>query len=200
MTNCTTCQVGYLYYSNNCVPNCPPGMYQSSIYCFPCVNPCATCTNSSICTSCLTNYLNANTGTCVDGSNCPSGTYPNSTNLQCMTCPTGCTACLNSTNCTSCNTLIYLFYNYACYSVCPPSTYKSGVICLDCTAPCFTCRDSDSNCLSCVAPKLFYANSCVDVCPAGTYNNNSTCTICLNACLACSSGTTCDSCKSPLFL
>jgi hypothetical protein len=59
------------------------GMYQSTIYCYNCTGQCTTCTSPTFCTSCLTNFVIPSTGICVNDTNCPVGTYANTTNMRC---------------------------------------------------------------------------------------------------------------------
>jgi len=81
---CNSCVNGtWLYSGNNtCSNSCPSGFYnESSGNCTTCVSPCATCLAFSSCLSCSTNYFT--NFSCVNGSLCPNGTYPNATTLKC---------------------------------------------------------------------------------------------------------------------
>ena len=67
ITNCTSCATGkYLNIITNpssgtCVTSCPSGSFNNDDTnpkkCTSCTSPCATCSNSSDCLSCITGYL-----------------------------------------------------------------------------------------------------------------------------------------------
>lgn len=107
--NCTSCVSPNLFYDGICAPYCPNGMFQSGNNCLNCTGLCSTCLNDSYCLSCTSNYYF--NGSCILASNCPIGTFADSSQMKCVNCPTGCTACVSLTNCTSCNNPIYIFYN-----------------------------------------------------------------------------------------
>ena len=83
---------------------CPSGQYlnDTTWICTPCSAVCATCNNSTACTTCVANATSAQvrvTPNCA----CPSGYYdllPGST--DCTTCGTLCATCTNGTACTTC--------------------------------------------------------------------------------------------------
>ena len=179
-------------------------MYQSTIYCFNCTGSCSTCTSSSFCTSCATLFLNSVAGTCVNASNCPSGTYGNSTSMSCANCQLPCTTCSQSaTNCTACQSG-YLYYNNLCVTNCPSGMFQSSSNCFNCVGPCSTCN-SVSFCTSCATDYLnSVTGQCVDAsnCPGGTYANDTLqqCRTCPTGCTGCTNSTNCTSCNNPLYL
>lgn len=87
-TACSSCISTKIYYSVNssCLDTCPNGYYNQSGTCTLCVGPCATCTTSTSCLSCNVDYYY--NFSCVIGSSCPSGTYPNATAFLCANCST----------------------------------------------------------------------------------------------------------------
>lgn len=75
--------------------------------------------------------------------NCPVGTYGNTTYYRCEPCPTTCTSCMNLTYCTGCTTASLTANNY-CFGYCADSTnryYLQNGTCVACvlTVPIWTC-------------------------------------------------------------
>jgi proprotein convertase subtilisin/kexin type 5 len=144
-TICLSCVNSYSLYQYNCLSSCPIGFTSINQICMICLSPCNTCTNSqTFCTSCLTSiipsvYLSNNQ--CINGINCPSGTYPNNTIFQCTTCNTPCLSCTTAAICTSCIINYYLNGN-VCVSSCPSKTVNINNLCVSCNSPCLTCSIS----------------------------------------------------------
>lgn len=97
-TACTWCIANYTYIesNNSCVVqtstvlNCPIGTLLDPVLqmCRACPMYCATCSDTSTCTSCVPTYNLAN-GTCNPNLVCPSG-YRFDTGLGCQPCPSNC--------------------------------------------------------------------------------------------------------------
>ena len=151
--NCKTC----LGLPNNCT-SCSDGNYlDSNNSCSKCIEPCHTCFNENICTSCIEGYFlfsdecllcNISCKTSNDNCKCDScegGYYLK--NYQCINCAeSNCKECPGGYNkfikeenkCTNnCkNNLMFQFeYNYTCYLNCPNDTYvledKEDYLCYD---------------------------------------------------------------------
>lgn len=176
-TYCTSCLAGYylLASSNECVQNCPTGLYPDplTLTCIGCVSPCVTCSGTTTnCTSCISNqYLYGNT--CV--SSCPEAYYV--VNNVCTACPTGCLTCTSGTRCQSCLPSYYL-YQSTCVANCPASAavIVSGACTACSTANCQSCNSGDQ-CLVCNSPYLLHLATCVSSCPTNYTSNGTACVI-----------------------
>ena len=93
-----------MFFNFQCILSCFTGYYPLDKKCLSCNYLCSACTSLTYCTSCKNRYyLNANKG--VEGSECPSGTYPDSTTSICEKCPIECITCYGNKNgnCLICN-------------------------------------------------------------------------------------------------
>lgn len=123
--------------------------------------------------------------------NCPVGTYGNTTYYRCEPCPTTCTSCMNLTYCTGCTTASltannycfgycadstnrYYLQNGTCVSLCPDGTYLNLLNCLPCGSNCTTCFGSAGNCTRC-SGGLYLQDGvrCVSQCDSGFLPNSS---------------------------
>lgn len=80
-----------MLYNNICQNSCPNGYININYICESCLFPCATCSSiKSNCTSCVTNQIPpiflTTSNTCVTSSDCPAGTYGNTSYSQCAVC------------------------------------------------------------------------------------------------------------------
>ena len=200
-SSCQSCISGYVLFATNtsCLLLCPDRYFNNSGTCTACVNPCGNCTSASICTSCLSDFLDSSLGKCVAAGSCPSGTIADSSAKTCAACATGCSACTSLTNCSSCSG-IYLFYNYQCIISCPGSTFQLIGTCQNCAASCPTCSGSATSCTSCNTSLVLYGSSCIASCPSGSFNSSGVCQNCLSSCQSCTNGSSCTSCPSNTYL
>lgn len=221
LSKCTVCQMdsttNITYFKminkNQCSATCNPGQYGDSDYflCFPCNNVCATCVNSTNCTTCqslngIAYYFSDNICTAI----CPSGNFGNLTGLICSPCEKGCLNCFGGTldqcnNCTSYNGTSYFLISgtSTCNISCPNGQYSNDTdyTCRLCQVSCVTCVNSSSTCLSCGFSEFGYNlylanNSCVASCPVGYWGNATlfTCDKCSPGCTACTSLSDCSVC------
>ncbi|CAG9329240.1 unnamed protein product [Blepharisma stoltei] len=197
-TYCLTCDSAGLYpyyYDNTCSSSCPSGKYGDGLTCLSCINPCATCSSASVCTSCTVKksapnygantYLNAD-GTCTV--TCPDSTFANSTSYTCDACSPSCSKCSQSASyCTSCNSPL-LLQSGKCVSSCTGGGYyiQSNGVCYPCDSPCNTCSLTTSNCTTCISNYYLYGYSCVSPCPYWTVLVLNRCKDCINSCETCS--------------
>ncbi|KAL4441097.1 hypothetical protein ABPG74_002047 [Tetrahymena malaccensis] len=120
-TQCTSCLSQLIFYNNQCLTQCPSGMFQSINQCALCDQSCETCNgqSSSSCLSCKPGmFLVSNQ--CL--SSCPDGYYQNDN--QCSKCHPSCKTCIgpNSTQCQTCVDLL-IKYNSSCVVECPQQMY-----------------------------------------------------------------------------
>ena len=135
-----------------------------------CSNPCATCSDSGFCLTCLIGYYLNPDNTCH--LTCPiQGFFQNSQTATCDTCLDGCLVCNNNQSCAVCSTPLFLNPDYTCQASCPPEDYLMNVAT-------WTCEKCPLTCSSCVN------NTCL--CSQGFYHQNSSCSSkCLNLILLC---------------
>jgi hypothetical protein len=171
-TFCLACTAPlYLLATNGTCHNaslCPSGTLpgtapSGNLECLPCDPSCLTCiTSPSNCSSCSSSYLL--NGSCVNGSLCPNGSYPDSILFLCADCPLECSLCLSNSSCQGCSAGYYFFDSF-CYSSCPNGSLLSANSCLPCTSPCATCSLAVSNCTSCLQnmthPLFLSSGGCV---------------------------------------
>lgn len=190
--SCITCKSGCLY-SGQCPSSCPSTSFFGQIdnvtntcSCQQCIYPCSTCSNSSVCLTCVDGYLYA--GSCLV--QCPTSYYGSSITGACTLCSLTYAQCLTCTSkaCTLCNSGYYIL-NGVCLTSCPTYYYPSLQQCVICSAPCLTCSDP-STCLSCVSPYALLGSTCVMECSTGqlsqVINSITQCVSCTAPCLSCS--------------
>ena len=229
---CSQCNSGYYLSGSTCgsASACPSSTYPNSntntctskafslfllVFNFflqkiGCSSPCNTCSDSSHCTTCISNYyLQPNGYQC--SSTCPTGHYPNTTTLACSGCtnpctsctgpaytqctagcPSGCATCTYSSTitCTSCFSGYYLS-GVSCVNPCPSGTYgeSSNNTCVNCSSGCMNC--TASGCSACQNSMYLYNNTCYLSCPPYTFTSydqagDGTCLGCDSSCLTCS--------------
>ena len=121
----------------------------------------------------------------------------------------GCQICFEINSTLACNrcfpsnfTFDYLLFEEECYSVCPASTYPSGVLCSPCPDLCYRC--SDIECLECDTPYSIYNTSCVLECPPTYIRNATHCitrpVVCPLNCIDCPDDNICLKCNGGYFL
>ena len=214
MTNCGYCNSTYCsgclssyysFYSNGsisaCISNCSniQGTFNdnTNMNCSSCYSNCQTCTNSTYCTLCTSNYYllqvaGVTVNECV--TICPMGYY--ATLLRtCLPCATNCNVCVNLTYCTVCASNSYLFTSQtsnvttiSCITQCPTGYSTPAIIdgrgqCISCSSNCLACVDTNT-CTQCVSSVYSLSNGqCIP------YNclNCQTCDTANNVCLNCTS-------------
>lgn len=109
-----------------------------------CPSNCETCTNSSVCQSCLDDLP-----TYFDKCSCVVGLYRSQTNGSCQKCSVGCSNCSSLDICHQCQAGFTLTSG-ACISNCLQKYYWNNVTnsCSSCGSNCATCLKK-SNCTSC---------------------------------------------------
>ena len=131
-TSCSTCSVanGTPYFSSSnpatCVASCQAGFYVHNGVCTQCDPSCTTCNGagSSACASC-SGSLALSGSQCV--SQCPAGTYFNTTTNVCTTCNGNCATCTGggSNQCSSCTAPLHL-QGTSCVSTCNSNQFVNG--------------------------------------------------------------------------
>lgn len=206
-SECTSCSQGrFLFQNGLCLLHCPEGHYPEPINktCTPCSSSCKQCNplDPNKCTSCPSgNFLFHHE--CLSGSQCPEGTYANTTTQTCKNCPVGCTSCTSESDlqCLGCSRG-FVLYKAKCLMRCPEGTFPlHSNSCVPCDSTCQTCFGDRSNqCLSCKSPRLRLGSSCLADCPNGTFHSQvtRTCEACHTVCETCSGPTIsdCESCKA----
>jgi len=140
-----------------------------------CPSTCATCINSTICSSCPAGSVVNQVGACVKAPVCKSGQFLDLKTVKCLSCSTSCTACSNSpTNCSACISGHFVNKNNNCVAIktCPPLSYFN-----------FTLESCVSGASLCPAYQFTTAVSSAGV---------PTCGKCFSPCAACNA--TADSC------
>ena len=238
--SCTSCVNGYALdkVSGTCqlAPSCQFGQYysQSSSACTR-ICPQGTFFYENVClTACLSGFNDNGVGGCVAAvtqsgcsfpyylsngvciSNCPSGTYPDSTKRICQSCSSNCFSCLTNTFCYACNAGFDLKngvciassvncpsgqyrYNGVCYSTCPAGTCIQGNFCQrTCPAGTFS---FNNGCYRTCPTKYTTADACVNTCPTGTSLINGVCQVGSQACpsgqFRDGSSSSCQNCQYP---
>lgn len=173
----------------------------------PCSGLCLTCSNSTFCLSCTSNFLWK--GNCVPNSQCPTSYYADIRTLSCLSCNGICLNCqFSSTNCISCNpnSSLPFLLNNTCLSNCLSTKYyntsSNGIpMCNLCNSPCQTCSNA-TYCLSCIAGYMLSGGLCSTLCNAGYFFNSSTidCSACSINCLICNTAIFCQLCKSGFYI
>jgi proprotein convertase subtilisin/kexin type 5 len=209
-TVCQSCVINFNLYQTSCLDGyCPGGTTPIASVCVNCTSPCLSCsTSASTCTSCIHGltpevYL-ANT-ICLQASQCPNGTYPDSSNNTCVNCSPPCLTCSSLTSCLSCMA-DYNLEGTLCKSQCLDGFMPVNSICTACKDPCATCAGSLTTCLTCNYtsgnPLYLSGYRCISTCPETTYPNGTTftCNPCVSPCSSCSSLSTCNTCMSGYYL
>lgn len=137
--------------------------------CRGCPATCSSCSTSTNCTACLTNYYLLN-GSCL--TDCPSGYYPIDISQTCALCnnvnnTAFCSSCITLNQCSSCLTS-YLLQpsSRTCVVSCTTNQVAVNGTCFDCLIPCSTCLTNTSNCISCLSGYYLHNNQCISACPA----------------------------------
>ncbi|KAL4456965.1 hypothetical protein ABPG74_014603 [Tetrahymena malaccensis] len=193
---CLTCVINASLINSSCV--CNPGYYPQyqqapcltspCLICQLCYKDCSTCygPGQNQCLSCKnTNspLLFLQNFTCISGSSCNPGTYPDTSALQCLPCNQSCATCIGSSDllCTSCSSQRYLNpINVGdtfgkCVSTCPPAKVLVGSQCVPCAdTDCIQCQNSAANtCQLCTTDTtknyLLFTNICVSDRPSDSY-------------------------------
>ena len=132
---CLSCKSGSVLYNNQCLANCPSGMFvQPSATCTPCKANCSVCTSLTTCTQCSgSTYLYNNA--CLNS--CPAA-YAVIIDGACTACTTQyCATCNNADVCLTCKSG-YLFFNAACLTNCTSGYFSNGTHCLATVTPALT--------------------------------------------------------------
>lgn len=179
---CEACFQGYSWFDNQCLINCPVGMYSYNQVCLKCPANCSSCI-SSYCLSCETGYLL--NGTCTNS--CGLGHYE--VGNVCNTCEYPCLAC-NVSQCYNCSSG-YFLDSYQC-TACADN-------CLDCDGnDCAVCRAGfildDGICRSCQFCEDCDKGVCSS-CTPGNFLSNNSCAPCSHGCKVCNA-TACAECNS----
>jgi hypothetical protein len=203
LQTCKTCVYPNILLNNNeCVATCPSGYYKDSLTqkCLPCSSNCKSCSDSSNCVVCNSNYFLLNAKCRPE---CPNGYTTN--NGKCVRCETkNCSSCTpNGKTCTECNAP-FVLNNNQCTKECPEGRWSLLRNCVDCPFGCQDCCDG-SRCDHCLPGKtLTETGKCVDDCPERNVSVNGKCFKCLTDanCLKCNGQNLkeCVSCKSGFVL
>lgn len=137
---------------------CPANQYADTVSksckeCSTAINNCSTCTNSTWCTFCQTNFY-LYQGRCITAAICLniSGYYLNTQQSACVQCISPCQTCTSQISCTSCLTGFLIPSNNTCSNSCPFSSYADSHTksCQPCNSSvCRTCTSTPNTCLDC---------------------------------------------------
>jgi len=202
---CTQCEVGYIYFSGQCLEECPEAYRNENGKCvLNCQqSTCLTCDVNDLgtCSLCKDGYA-LHEGYCY--SVCPTGFYKD--NDACKRCHENCRACSGGSDaeCTYCGGEKY-YYRRECLEECPEGLEGRNNKCqAPCQAPCKTCQDeTTSKCTSCTTNYPYLHNDyCFSECPEGHYGENGTCMKCNSECYTCEGpeSTNCLSCYQGTYL
>jgi proprotein convertase subtilisin/kexin type 5 len=178
------CSAGYFRSGTSCVSSCNGSNYANvtTLSCAACDVKCATCQNSTNCSTCFGNQTMYN-GYCYPSC---AAVDPNLRVNQgvCMYCQTTiCISCVPNTTspyaCTSCKNSLH-FYNpttYECTISCTLPYYADSLNkkCVPCDSSCATCDTSYKACQTCQGQLVAYQGNCSASCPVSYYNNNGIC-------------------------
>lgn len=112
--------------------SCVAGKFLSSQKCLPCVWPCITCSDATLCKTCVAGLTK--TGYSC---NCPVGQFADYSGSQCSSCSaamTACQECDSSTHCTKCSVGYYLNSGSTCTKCKPGCLHCNDLVCLQCRA------------------------------------------------------------------
>ena len=208
----------------NAVPNttsnigcvCQTGFWGSSPLsyngaCLPCYSECASCTEASICLSCVDSNASPDASTSI-GCLCNAGFWSSgllSTEGSCQACNADCSSCTQADVCSACvdpfasqNTIT----NIGClctagyWGVSPLSTSTS---CTLCYSECASCVQADL-CTSCIDPNAS-PNTLPDIgctCKQGFWGvgpltTATSCISCFQECATCTQPNQCSTCIDP---
>ena len=207
---CDTCEHYRVLNTLECVSECPTGTYLDETTCRPCIENCASCTNSSVCIQCVSESLKLPTGVCLK--NCPSSTYPVLENHTCYECHASCMTCTGPTllNCTKCLSSQYYLTEGACILAtnCDPGKYydSRSFECRPCHESCAECDGREStDCNSCYPGRVLTGGQCIpskSSCHKGEYYSEKTtsCATCPPTCSECIDVINCIKCNSNYYL
>jgi hypothetical protein len=142
-TSCTNCGGTRFFHLGACP--CSTGYYETgTTLCGACGSGCATCTSSTVCTSCK-NVTHMD----LTGGNCTCTlleSFYDSVGNNCTPCEIFCAICTSSTNCLEC----YLSNAHTVGGTCACDSgyYLDGSTCEQCMPTCANCN-SGSTCSSC---------------------------------------------------
>lgn len=192
---------------STCANTCPLGQYGNSTsrLCETCTGYCLTCSNSTYCLSCTSNFLL--NGACVAANLCPARQYADMSTLSCKSCSAICLTCnYKSSLCTSCfvNSSFPYLLDGNCLANCPLVYYYASLVtgsCQQCAIPCSTCSDAIT-CLSCLDGYIYSSGKCSGSCQAGSYFSgiDTGCLACQVNCLVCTVNTFCQICFSSYYI
>ncbi|EAR97206.1 REJ domain protein (macronuclear) [Tetrahymena thermophila SB210] len=165
---------------------------------FKCPIGCSQCTNTGICSACVTNYTIKNNYCYI---NCNSNQYAviidlNSTEQKCQSCDPSCLTCFGTAvSCTSCINNYFL---------------NNSQQCQQCDQSCLNCTGDSKSCTVCAnsyyplitgQQKSFY--QCFQTCPDNYFLNNNQCQQCDQSCSTCTGNsqncTLCSNGYNPLY-
>ena len=202
VNKCLKCAETHILNEDECIPNCPDGMYEVEIAgrrtCKPCDGRCKTCSNAESCDECADKY------TFVEGSRVCDICQPPSMVIGnvCVTCKAeGCAVCIEGEpeKCRICEDKLVLFGDQ-CYADCPKGYYKENGKCIACDTNCEVCSGIDQ-CTKCIEGTFLNGGKCVTECPDGTVGIDGVCQKCAqDDCLKCPTAVdVCTECKTILY-
>ena len=176
---------------------CSSGFVLVGVTCTACYSECATCTSTTLCSTCVAADASPATSTgCV----CNQGFYgtsPLTSPASCTPCYQECSACTDSSLCTSCLSLHASPSPLQGCSCSPGYSGASPLLSVDsciatssvCNAECSTCDISTLNCIVCVAMNAVPAGaSCLcseGFFGAGPLTSEDSCQACSADCSIC---------------
>ena len=197
--SCSACLATNSVLSLSGLCGCSMGYYAENQYmnttdsCKQCNTECATCSEASLCLSCISSNASPNP---LGGCKCNEGYY--GTGLiysdSCSRCYTGCQICTEAFKCITCTDPNAIpSVNIGC--VCKDGFYfsSSSNTCVVCHSDCFTCNEANI-CLTCKDSNSQVSLTLGCDCKEKFYLLSEICESCLESCSSCNNGQTCINC------
>ena len=208
---CTICIASSALPSKTKGCTCISGYYSNSTSlslsnsCIPCYIECATCNNSLICMTCISQNAQPSS---IKGCSCNNGyggNPPLALSYSCSQCYNECGTCTSINICQTCISLnaipsktLGCVCNTGYYNI---SALTSNTSCIQCSSQCKSCNQT--SCIQCIAmnslPNITATQTCSCIngyFPNGALTTTSSCISCYPECATCNQSSICLTCIS----